>query len=84
MRRLGLEPYSIVALFITHGHIDHCAAAEAVRRLTGCRIYIGEADAPAVRGTSETDAFVDADALAQYAKERLAALDKLLRKEPPC
>lgn len=55
MRRLGLNPYDIAALFITHGHIDHCAAAEALRRLTGCRIYIGEADAPAVRGAAETD-----------------------------
>lgn len=55
MRCLGLDPARITDLFITHGHIDHCAAAEAIRRLTGCRIFLGEADAPAVQGTADTD-----------------------------
>ena len=55
MHRLGLDPNPLTALFITHGHIDHCAAAEALRRMTGCRIYLGAADADAVQGTASTD-----------------------------
>jgi len=55
MHQLGFDPAQLTALFITHGHIDHCAAAEALRRLTGCRIYLGAADADAVQGTAATD-----------------------------
>ena len=55
MHRLGLDPARLTALFITHGHIDHCAAAAALRQLTGCRIYLGAADADAVQGTAATD-----------------------------
>ena len=35
MRRLGLDPERISDVFITHGHIDHCGAAKALRELYG-------------------------------------------------
>lgn len=55
MRKLGLDPADIKDILITHGHIDHCGAAEALRRLYGCRLYIGFEDANYVDGTSLQD-----------------------------
>ena len=55
MWRLGLNPANIRKILITHGHIDHCGAAKALRELTGCQLYISAADAPAVMGKTETD-----------------------------
>ena len=54
MRKLGLDPADIKDILITHGHIDHCGAAEALRRLYGCRLYIGFEDANYVDGTTPT------------------------------
>lgn len=51
MHRIGLEPSDLRYLLVTHGHIDHCGAAEALRHLTGCKILIGEPDRLYVNGT---------------------------------
>ncbi|MBO5294268.1 MAG: MBL fold metallo-hydrolase [Clostridia bacterium] len=55
MRRIGLDPAKVTDVFVTHGHVDHCGAAEAFRRLFGAKIWISEIDAPYVRGTTAQD-----------------------------
>jgi hydroxyacylglutathione hydrolase len=35
---------SVKAIVITHGHIDHVAGAEKLRRLTGAPVYLNERD----------------------------------------
>ena len=55
MRKLGLDPSNIKEILITHGHIDHCGAAEALRRLYGCRLCIGAEDEIYVNGQSAQD-----------------------------
>ena len=51
MRRVGLDPMDLKYLVLTHVHIDHAGAAEALRRLTGCKIFLGERDREYVNGT---------------------------------
>lgn len=43
VKRLGLKPVMVVN---THGHIDHVAANDAVRRATGAPLALHAADAP--------------------------------------
>lgn len=42
--RLGFDPKNIKYVLHTHGHIDHCGAARALKELYGCMLYIGERD----------------------------------------
>ncbi len=41
----GHDPTKIHTLLLTHGHIDHVGAAAAVRRDSGCRVVMHQADA---------------------------------------
>ncbi len=41
LRRHGLK---VTAIVVTHGHIDHVAGAEALRRATGAPVYMNAAD----------------------------------------
>lgn len=62
MRRVGLDPADLKALFLTHGHIDHCGAAAALREYTGCRIYLGAPDLTYVDNSSgNTDLSYDVE-----------------------
>lgn len=36
----------LCAILLTHGHVDHMSAAEDLRKVTGCRVYISEEDKP--------------------------------------
>ncbi len=37
---------TVAAILITHGHVDHIAAAAEVQRATGAKLYVHAADAP--------------------------------------
>ncbi len=53
MKKVGLDPENIKAIFLTHGHIDHCGAAAALRQRYGCRLYLGAEDLMYVNGDTE-------------------------------
>lgn len=54
----GFEPARIHTLILTHCHIDHIGAAEAVKSASGCRILAHELDAEAIEsaGSAKTAA----------------------------
>lgn len=39
-----LDGKKLLAVLLTHGHVDHISAAEAIRKETGCKVYISEND----------------------------------------
>lgn len=44
LEKLGLAEEPILEIFLTHGHFDHYLGAEHVRRRTGCRVALSQAD----------------------------------------
>lgn len=50
LSELGLKPEAIDAVFVTHHHADHAGVAEWLRSSAGATVYVGEGDAPIVRG----------------------------------
>ncbi len=53
----GAGPGTLDRLLLTHCHFDHSGGADGLRRRTGCRIVVHEADAPfLVTGDSEVTA----------------------------
>lgn len=41
IKQMGVK---VEAIFITHGHFDHCLAAEEVKQATGALVHVGELD----------------------------------------
>lgn len=43
--QLGFDPHNIRKILLTHGHFDHCGAAGALQKMSGCEVWVGEGDA---------------------------------------
>lgn len=50
LRALGRSPSDVTRIVLTHYHIDHRGAAEALRQATGARVLIHATEAPYLRG----------------------------------
>jgi glyoxylase-like metal-dependent hydrolase (beta-lactamase superfamily II) len=48
--RLGMAVDGVRAVIVTHHHVDHAGAAEAVRSQAGATVFTGEGDAAIVQG----------------------------------
>jgi len=51
IRKVGLDPYDIKYILLSHGHYDHVGGARAIRELTGAKTLIGRQDREYVNGT---------------------------------
>ena len=45
IRKLGFDPKNIKKILLTHAHYDHAGGAEALRQMTGAKLYLGKEDA---------------------------------------
>lgn len=61
LNRFALRPEAVL---LTHGHFDHLLGAHHIKQAYGARVYIGEADAPAL--TEEKISLRPADALTLF------------------
>lgn len=50
IRGLGLNPARLVRIVLTHGHEDHCGAAQELTRRFGAEVLAHRLEAPAIRG----------------------------------
>jgi len=70
VRGLGLE---IVAVINTHGHVDHMAANDRIKKATGAPIMIGDGDAEMLTSAAKNLSLLAGTAV------RSAAADRLLK-----
>ncbi len=55
IERLGFKPSDTKILLATHAHWDHVAGLAALKRLTGARVMMAEADAPLLEDGGRSD-----------------------------
>ncbi len=79
---LGLKPASVEAIVLTHFHLDHSGSADDLKRVTGARLYVHEADAPYLQGLLPPPLPKDApkEAVEAYKWFRPVRPDSLLRE----
>lgn len=52
---LGFHFSDIKILLISHAHFDHCAGSAAIKRMTGAKYYVMDADVPVVESGGKAD-----------------------------
>jgi metallo-beta-lactamase class B len=52
---LGFHFADIKILLISHGHFDHCAGSAEIRKMTGAKYLVMDADVPVVESGGHTD-----------------------------
>jgi len=52
---LGFKFSDTRILLISHGHFDHCAGSAEIKRLTGAKYYVMDADVPVVESGGASD-----------------------------
>lgn len=55
VEQLGFNFKDTKILLISHAHYDHCAGSAAIKRLTGARYFVMDADVPVVESGGRTD-----------------------------
>src|SRR5262249_38730220 len=55
VEKLGFKFNDIKILLISHAHWDHNAASDTIKKLTGAKYMVMEADAPVVESGGKTD-----------------------------
>jgi metallo-beta-lactamase class B len=58
---LGFHFSDIKILLISHGHYDHCAGSAQVKKMTGAKYYVMDADVPVVESGGRNDFHYAAD-----------------------
>ncbi len=66
VEKLGFRFADTKILLISHAHYDHCAGSAEVKRLTGARYYVMDADAAVVESGGKSDFQYGADKAMQF------------------
>jgi hydroxyacylglutathione hydrolase len=56
METLGLDPKKLVAILLTHAHVDHIRGAARLRAATGAKIHAGKGDCAVIRAAAPAEA----------------------------
>jgi metallo-beta-lactamase class B len=68
---LGFKFSDTRILLISHAHFDHCAGSAKVKRLTGAKYYVMDADVPVVESGGKADFQYGADPAMQFPPARV-------------
>src|ERR1700694_1103331 len=52
---LGFKFSNVKILLISHAHYDHCAGSAQVKKMTGAKYYVMDADVPVVKSGGRED-----------------------------
>jgi metallo-beta-lactamase class B len=66
VEQLGFRFSDIKILLISHAHYDHCAGSAQIKRLTGAKYYVMDADVPVVVSGGKADPQYGADPTMLY------------------
>jgi metallo-beta-lactamase class B len=75
VEELGFRFTDIKILLISHAHYDHCAGSAQVKRLTGAKYFVMDADVPTVESGGKKDFQYGTDASMLYPP---TAVDRIL------
>jgi metallo-beta-lactamase class B len=63
---LGFKFSDVKILLISHAHYDHCAGSAQVKRMTGAKYFVMDADVPVVKSGGSTDFHYGANKSTQF------------------